>query len=70
MRLTSRFDLLDFGLKSHSLAMRSHSVPGSISAVSATNCFSAFLRNERIDDCNDDFFHSRRKGKEKRMKGK
>lgn len=43
MRDTSRLDLLDFGLKSHNLAMRSHSVPGSISAVSATNCFSAFL---------------------------
>lgn len=43
IRLTSRLVLIDFGLKSHNLAMRSHSVPGSISAVSATNCFSAFL---------------------------
>lgn len=33
----------DFGLNSQSLAMRSHSVPGSTSSASATNCFSAFL---------------------------
>ncbi|CAG5075257.1 Similar to Ankle2: Ankyrin repeat and LEM domain-containing protein 2 (Mus musculus), partial [Cotesia congregata] len=33
----------DFGLKSHSFAIRSHSVPGSTSPASATNCFSAFL---------------------------
>lgn len=45
MRDTSRLDLFDFGLKSHSFAMRSHSVPGAISSVSETNCFSAFLRN-------------------------
>lgn len=43
IRLTSRLDLLVLGLKSHNFAMRSHSVPGSISAISATNCFSAFL---------------------------
>lgn len=45
IRDTSRLDLLDFGLKSHSLAIRSHSVPGSMSSVSATNCFSAFLHS-------------------------
>lgn len=33
----------DLGLKSHSFAIRSHSVPGSTSSASATNCFSAFL---------------------------
>lgn len=43
-RDTSRLDFADFGLKSHNLAIRSHSVPGSISSGnSATNCFSAFL---------------------------
>lgn len=56
IRLTSRLDLLVFGLKSHSFAMRSHSVPGSISAVSATNCFSAFLHTnthtELIEELN------------------
>jgi hypothetical protein len=48
MRDTSLLVLLDFGLKSHSLAIRSHSVPGSISSVSATNCFSAFLTKQQI----------------------
>uniref|UniRef100_A0A2M4CDP8 Putative secreted protein n=1 Tax=Anopheles marajoara TaxID=58244 RepID=A0A2M4CDP8_9DIPT len=43
IREMSLLDLFVFGLKSHSLAIRSHSVPGSISSVSATNCFSAFL---------------------------
>ena len=43
IRETSLLVLLDLGLKSHNLAMRSHSVPGSIAPVSATNCFSAFL---------------------------
>lgn len=38
------FDVLDdFGLKSQSFAILSHSVPGSTSSASATNCFSAFL---------------------------
>lgn len=42
--LETSFDVLaDFGLKSHNLAIRSHSVPGSTSSASATNCFSAFL---------------------------
>jgi len=45
IRETSLLVLLDFGLKSQSLAIRSHSVSGSISSVSATNCFSAFLKN-------------------------
>lgn len=43
MRVTSLLARLDFGLKSQSLEIRSHSVPGSISSDSATNCFSAFL---------------------------
>lgn len=43
MRETSLDVLLDLGLKSHNLAIRSHSVPGSIAPASATNCFSAFL---------------------------
>lgn len=40
---TSLLPGLAFGLKSQSLAILSHSVPGSISLSSATNCFSAFL---------------------------
>lgn len=43
---TSLLALFVFGLKSHNLAIRSHSVPGSISSSSATNCFSAFLLEE------------------------
>lgn len=38
----------DLGLNSHNLAMRSHSVPGSTSSASATNCFSAFLFVNRV----------------------
>lgn len=44
IRVTSLLARLDLGLKSQSLEMRSHSVPGSISSDSATNCFSAFLK--------------------------
>merc|ERR1719187_2423330 len=41
MRETSLVDLAVLGLKSQSLVMRSHSVPGSSAAVSATSSFSA-----------------------------
>lgn len=44
--LETSLDVLDdFGLKSHSFEILSHSVPGSTSSASATNCFSAFLCN-------------------------
>lgn len=44
MRVTSLLVRLDLGLKSQSFEILSHSVPGSISSDSATNCFSAFLQ--------------------------
>lgn len=46
MREMSRDDLDVFGLKSQSLVIRSHSVPGSIFPVSATSSFSADLEGE------------------------
>ncbi|KAJ8938924.1 hypothetical protein NQ318_011685 [Aromia moschata] len=46
MRDTSLLPCFALGLKSHSFAMRSHSVPGSSSSSSATNCFSAVLREK------------------------
>lgn len=50
MREISLLCLLPFGLKSQSLAILSHSVPGSIGSVSATSSFSALLRIQRIID--------------------
>lgn len=50
MREISLDDFEVLGLKLQSLAILSHSVPGSIFPISATNSFSADLQEKNNDD--------------------